>query len=270
MAVPLRARGAVIRVLVADSNLTQSHLLGSALRRQSGFIVACCESELYNCLHALELSPVDVILWANRLVNDSSCQDVEALRSVHQKHPQTSLVLLVDSYDRDLVISALRAGVRGLFCRASQPFKALCKCIHVVHEGQFWTNNEQLMYLIGALEYGPKLHVTNSRGESLLTPREEQVVAQVAAGLANVAVAHHLGVAENTVKKCLLRIFDKLGVSNRVELVLYALTQREMKTQEGALTASVSVPEPAPRKKVAANVSERNTTPPNEHARPLH
>jgi DNA-binding CsgD family transcriptional regulator len=125
------------------------------------------------------------------------------------------------------------------------------------------------MYLIDALEYCPKLHVTNSRGASLLTAREEEVVGQVAAGLANLAIAHHLGVAENTVKKCLLRIFDKLGVSNRVELVLYALTQREMKMQAGVLTASVSVPEPGPRKKVAANVSERNTTPANEHARSL-
>ena len=266
MAVPLRPRGGVIRVLVADSNLTQSHLLSSALRRQSCFTVACCESELYNCLHALELLPVDVILWANRLANDSSSVDIEALRCLHQKHPQTLLVLLADAYDRDLVISALRAGVRGLFCQASQPFKALCKCIHMVHEGQIWTNNEQLMYLIDTLEYGPKLHVTNSRGESLLTPREEQVVAQVAAGLANVAIAHHLRVAENTVKKSLLRIFDKLGVSNRVELVLYALAQREMKTQEGALTPSVSVSEAGPRKEVAANVS----APANGHARSLH
>lgn len=238
-------------MLIADSNLTQSQLLGSALRRQSGFTVACCESELYNCLHALELSPVDVILWANRLVSDSFCQDVEALRSVHQKHPQTSLVLLVDTYDRDLVIGALRAGVRGLFCRASQPFKALCKCIHVVHEGQFWMNNEQLTYLIDALEYGPKLHVTNFHGEFLLTAREEQVVAQVAAGLANIAIAHHLGVAENTVKKRLLRIFDKLGVSNRVELVLYALTQREIKKQVDEPTATVSLKEHGPGKTVA-------------------
>jgi DNA-binding NarL/FixJ family response regulator len=263
MVVSLCTRGGVVRVLVADSNLTQSHLLGSALRRQSGLTVACCESELYDCLHALELSLVDVILWAYRPVNDSSCPDVEALRSLHQKHPQTSIVLLVDAYDRDLVISALRAGVRGLFCRASQPFKALCKCIHVVHEGQLWANNEQLMYLIDALEHGPKLHVTNSRGESLLTPREEQVVAQVAAGLANVAIAHHLGVAENTIKKSLLRIFDKLGVSNRVELVLYALTQREMKMQVDGPTATVSLPEPGPRRKVPATVSERNNTPPN-------
>jgi len=270
MAVLLRSRGGVIRVLVADSNLTQSHLLGSALRRYSGFTVACCESELNTCLQALDSSSVDVILWAYRVANGSSCLDVEALRSLHQKYPKTSLVLLVDAYDRDLVTSAFRAGVRGVFCRAAQPFKALCKCIHVVHEGQFWANNEQLMFLVDALECGPKLHVTSSRGVSLLTPREEQVVAQVAAGLANAAIALQLGVAESTVKKYLLRIFDKLGVSNRVELVLYALTQHEMKTQESALTASVSVPEPGPRKKVVANVAERNTTPANEHARSLH
>ena len=83
----------------------------------------------------------------------------------------------------------------------------------------------------------------------------------MAAGLANAAIALQLGVAESTVKKYLLRIFDKLGVSNRVELVLYALTQREMKTQ-GSPTASISAPEPGPQKKVAANISER--TPPRQ------
>src|SRR6476660_5340954 len=113
MAVLLRSRGGVIRVLLADSNLTQSHLLGSALRRYSGFTVACCESELNTCLQALDSSSVDVILWAYRVANGSSCLDVEALRSLHQKYPKTSLVLLVDAYDRDLVISAFRAGVRG-------------------------------------------------------------------------------------------------------------------------------------------------------------
>jgi DNA-binding CsgD family transcriptional regulator len=66
--------------------------------------------------------------------------------------------------------------------------------------------------------------VLNVRGEGLLTPREDQVVRLVAEGIGNRDVALQLGVKENTVKKSLLRIYDKLGVSNRVELVLYALT----------------------------------------------
>jgi DNA-binding NarL/FixJ family response regulator len=60
-------------------------------------------------------------------------------------------------------------------------------------------------------------------GEKLLTSREEQVVALVADGLSNRHVAAELGLSEHTVKKYLFRIFEKLGISNRVELVLYAM-----------------------------------------------
>ncbi len=70
----------------------------------------------------------------------------------------------------------------------------------------------------------PSLHMVNARGIRLLTPREEQVVALVAAGLSNREVAHELCLSEHTIKKYLFRIFDKLGISSRVELALYALS----------------------------------------------
>jgi DNA-binding CsgD family transcriptional regulator len=102
----------------------------------------------------------------------------------------------------------------------------------------------------------------------LLTPREEQVVAHVSAGLPNRSIARHLGVAESTIKKSLLRVFDKLGVSNRVELVLYALTRRDMKTQEPVVPPSASVPAPRPRNKAAyPDMSEMRNAPTNGHAR---
>jgi DNA-binding CsgD family transcriptional regulator len=69
----------------------------------------------------------------------------------------------------------------------------------------------------------PSLRVLNSRGRQILTPREEQVVALVAEGLSNRQTAAELNLSEHTVKKYLFRIFDKLGVSSRVELVLYAV-----------------------------------------------
>jgi DNA-binding NarL/FixJ family response regulator len=68
----------------------------------------------------------------------------------------------------------------------------------------------------------PSLRVLNASGNDLLTPREEQVVALVAEGLSNRGVARELSLSEHTVKKYLFRIFEKLGVSTRVELVLYA------------------------------------------------
>lgn len=67
------------------------------------------------------------------------------------------------------------------------------------------------------------MRVVNAHGNTLVTPREEQVVALVAEGLSNRQIAEELGLSEHTVKKYLFRIFDKLGISTRVELVLYAV-----------------------------------------------
>jgi len=218
-----------IRVLLADSNLTQAQLLSSALRRRPGLSVTCCRSELSDCLQVLRSIEVDVVL-----VSDSPADHIhliDTLRGLHASHPHIGLILLLDSYDRNLVVEALRAGARGLFCRASQQFQALCRCISVVHQGQFWASTEQIGYLIEALRLATPTRVINAKGEGLLTPREDQVVSLVAEGIGNREIARQLGVRENTVKKSMVRIYDKVGVSNRVELVLYALTNRSLQTE---------------------------------------
>ena len=217
-----------VRVLVADSNQTQSQLLTSALRRQPGMRVVCCGSKLSHCLEALQSAPADVVV----LSDDPSDHDdlLDTLRSLHNGYPNIRLIVLLDSYDRSLVVAAMRAGARGMFCRASQPFRALCRCISVVHQGQFWVNTEQMAWVVDALRSSPSSRVVNAKGENLLTVREEQVVSRVLEGIGNREIAHQLAIKENTVKKALLRIYDKLGVSNRVELVLYALTDRQLES----------------------------------------
>jgi len=81
-----------------------------------------------------------------------------------------------------------------------------------------------LQYLVEAINHVPSLRMVNARGVNLLTPREEQVVALVADGLSNREVARELGLSEHTVKKYMFHIFDKLGISSRVELALYAVS----------------------------------------------
>ncbi len=225
-----------IRVLIADSNQTQSQLLSSALRRQAVLRVTCCQSAVSDCLQALKLVPADVVLLGDGPSEHEAL--ISKLRELHSIHPGIGVILLLDSYDRDLVVNAMRAGARGLFCRANQPFRALCRCITVVHQGQFWANTEQMSYVVEALNHSTPSRVLNARGEGLLTPREDQVVSLVAEGIGNREVALQLGVKENTVKKSLLRIYDKLGVSNRVELVLYALTHSG--AHKGTLSAHQS------------------------------
>jgi DNA-binding NarL/FixJ family response regulator len=229
----------VVSVLVADSNQTQSQLLCGALRRQGAFKVGGCRSELSECLSVLESDPADVLLLADGITDDRE-RLYELLRGVHTVYPNIAIVLLLDNYDRELVVNSLRAGARGLFCLASMPFKSLCRCITSVHQGQYWTNTEQMRYLIGALSIGPSIHLINSRGQVVLTPREEQTVHLVTEGLNNREVARELNLKENTVKKSLLRIYDKLGVSNRVELVLYALSHREERAPEALQEQLVS------------------------------
>jgi DNA-binding NarL/FixJ family response regulator len=219
-----------IRVLVADSNLTQSQLLSSALRRQPSFKVTSCRGELSECLAALVSAPTDVVLWGDGPSDHSHLTEV--LRGVHTAYPKVGLILLLDNYDRDLIVSLMRAGARGLFCRANQPYRALCRCISAVHQGQFWANAEQMGYVIDALAATPPARVINAKGEGLLGPREEQVVNLVVEGSGNRDIAQQLGVKENTVKKSLLRIYDKLGGSNRVELVLYALSHRGLERSD--------------------------------------
>jgi DNA-binding NarL/FixJ family response regulator len=216
------ASGKPLGVLVADSNLTRSQLLSNALRRQRGMKVTSCRGELSDCVQVLQSASVDVLLLGGGAPDHNQ---IDTLRSLHASHPHMRLILLLDSYDRNLVVNAVRAGVRGLFCPC-QPFRALCRCISVVYQGQFWANTEQIGYLIEALSSVPEGRIINAKGEALLTPREEQVVTLVVDGIGNREVAQRLGIKENTVKKALLRTYDKLGVSNRVELVLYALTHR--------------------------------------------
>ena len=89
-----------------------------------------------------------------------------------------------------------------------------------------------MRYLVDALSMSRSVRLINSCGEVVLTPREDQIVTLVAEGLSNREIATELNVKENTAKKSLLRIYDKIGVSNRVELVLYALSHSQQRSSE--------------------------------------
>jgi DNA-binding NarL/FixJ family response regulator len=174
-------------------------------------------------LDLMKSAPADVILLspAAQQTDDSV---LSIIRRTHLAHPQVPIVLLHEHNGGNLLMDALRAGARGLFSFNEAPFRALCKCIQRVHEGQAWLSSDQVCQLLEAVAQSPPLRVVNARGIDLLSPREEQVVALVAEGLSNREVARELQLSEHTVKKYMFRIFDKLGISTRVELVLYAVS----------------------------------------------
>jgi DNA-binding NarL/FixJ family response regulator len=211
-----------IAVLIADSNRIQAQLLTSALRRRSEFHISTCQVDMASILHAVTSSPAKVVVLSLNHSVDIGGQ-MAAMRRVHLSHPALAKVLLVESYDRELVVSAFRSGVRGIFCISDTHFRLLCRCIQRVAGGQIWANTEQMTFLLDLISEVPSLRVVNTHGHQMLTPREQQVVALVAEGLSNRDTARELDLSEHTIKKYLFRIFDKLGISSRVELVLYAV-----------------------------------------------
>jgi DNA-binding NarL/FixJ family response regulator len=129
--------------------------------------------------------------------------------------------MLLDTSERSQVVEAFRTGARGVFSR-SESLTSLARCIQCVSEGQIWANSKELRYILEALGEALPLRVVDTRGAALLSRREVEVVRCVAEGLSNREIAQRLGLTEHTVKNYLFRIFDKLGVSKRVEVVLYA------------------------------------------------
>jgi DNA-binding NarL/FixJ family response regulator len=220
-----------IRVLIADSSPMQLQLLSSALRRRPELAVRTCPLDPELILREMETAQIQVLLLdAN--TQSSSWSEMALLRQIHIAFPKVAKVLLLEAFDRDLVVNAFRSGARGLFSFAASPFRSLCKCIQVVHRGEIWANAQQIQYLVDLVAQVPSLRVVSASGHALITPREEQVVALVAEGLSNRDIARELGLSEHTVKKYLFRIFDKLGISTRVELVLYAVNHGAQRPAE--------------------------------------
>lgn len=222
---------AAIGVLIADSNRMQAQLLSGALRRRPEFQITACAMDADSLMQASATKSPRVALMSISSTPNLAAS-VALVRHFHLSHSGIAKVLLVDSWDRDFVIGAFRSGARGIFSITECNLRMLCKCILRVAAGQIWANTEQLNYVMDLISEVPSLRVLNSSGQTLLTPREEQVVALVAEGLGNRQIAVELNLSEHTIKKYLFRIFEKLGISTRVELVLYAVNHGDPRSAE--------------------------------------
>ncbi|HEY7354189.1 MAG TPA: response regulator transcription factor [Terriglobales bacterium] len=198
----------------------ESQLLADSLR-ENGFEVFACPSEVSCILEFFDRRHADVAILSS--TNLSGAPDLTMVRTLHLMHPEIPKICLMDTASRELAVQAFRSGARGLFSLADSSFQSLCECIDRVHAGDIFATKQQLGYLLDSVCQLPSMRVIGATGETLLTSREEQVVALVTDGLSNRDVATELGLSEHTVKKYLFRIFEKLGISSRVELVLYAI-----------------------------------------------
>jgi DNA-binding NarL/FixJ family response regulator len=214
-----------IRVLAADSTRMSSQLLAEVLAQDRQFEVTGIEPKQSAILEAVAQKKPHVLLVSSTL-EESTTLGFALTRQVRASHPDTRVILLMDTASPSAVVEAFRCGAQGVFSR-TESSKTLAKCISSVHQGQVWANSVELRYLLEALRDSEPMHPADSQGEAILSKREHDVVRCVAEGLSNREIAARLKLTEHTVKNYLFRIFDKLGVSSRVEVVLYVFRLRK-------------------------------------------
>ena len=210
-----------IRLLVAEENSMSCQLLIRALRPFRQLEVVARATKSSEVIAAADGDRLDVALIGSTL-QDGGLSGFGAVRQLRASHPHVRTILLLDSAAPGLVVDAFRAGVKGVFCR-DDSLGLLSKCIHCVHRGQIWATSVQLQSVLETFSRVAPPRFPDSQGsEPVLTRREREVADLVAEGLSNHEIAKQLGLSEHTVKNYLFHIFEKLGMSSRVELVLYA------------------------------------------------
>jgi DNA-binding NarL/FixJ family response regulator len=212
-----------ISILIAEANPMGGQLIAGALRRCRQYfdIVASCSNSSEGIQKLRELVPEIALISVE--MRDGPLMGFRVLQELHASQARTAAIMLTDFSEPNLIVDAFREGARGIFCR-DRSFRTLSKCIRTVHSGQIWASNEELEFVLDALSQVRRLFLTAPSGAKVLTPREEEVVRLVADGMKNLEISHKLNVSEHTIRNYLFQIFEKLGVSSRVELVIYAFT----------------------------------------------
>lgn len=217
----ITSRAKPIRIAAADSSHMSCRLLSDALNKQPGLSVVASAVDYDSLRRSMEKVKPDVALIGAGLLG-SSLRSESGTADLSRSTPPCPWILLLDESEPHLVVAAFRAGARGVFSRAHSDISLLAKCVRKVMEGQIWADNRQMLCLLDALTGKENGKKPGQGSPPRLTPREESVIRLVMLGMVNREIADELHLSEHTVKNYLFRIFDKLGVSNRVELALYA------------------------------------------------
>ncbi len=209
-----------VAVLLVHERRMVSELYAKAFKHRPNFSVVAQVGKISEAVRVVQESPVDVVLISSTL-KDGAHDGLDALPQIRAASPNVKLIVLLEENASRVAILAFRGGADGVISPAIDGFNCLCRCVEQVNAGQVWANSAQLRQVLEEFARCAPVQVVSSIGEALLTRREEEVVHLVEDGLTNRQIAVKLGLSEHTVRNNLFRIFEKLGVSTRVELALY-------------------------------------------------
>jgi len=205
-----------IRIVIADDHPLVRDGLRRLFELQPGFAVIGEAGDGLEAIQQAERLRPDVLLLDLAMPRMNG---LEVLKMLAASARDTRIVLLTAAIEREETVQALRLGARGVVLKESAT-EMLYKCIHAVMKGEYWFGHDQMPALVDALRH---MSAPPATPAETLTAREVEIIGAIADGATNRDVARQLGVTEQTVKNHLSHIYDKLGVSNRLELALFAI-----------------------------------------------
>lgn len=214
---------APIRVVVADDHPVVRFGVKNMLESEPGFeVVGEAEDGDVAITETLEREP-DILLLD---VMMPRLPGLDALRAIMEKSPRVKIILLTSTITTQQIIEALQIGARGIVLKDAAAAD-LSKSMRAVLSGDYWIGGERVVNLVAALnELMKQAAATPEKKTYGLTPRELEVVTCIVEGCSNKDVARQFAISEETVKRHLSNIFDKTGVSTRLELALFAIAHK--------------------------------------------
>jgi two-component system, NarL family, nitrate/nitrite response regulator NarL len=207
------------RILIADDHPVFRQGLMSVFRNERSFSIVGEASDGQQALKMIRDLHPDVLLLDLVM---PGLTGLDTLRELSISPTPVRTVLLTASIATEQIVQALQLGARAIVLKEA-PTEVLFKSIHAVIQGKFWIGGQEVSDLLEALHASTQPVDEQRKKDFGLTAREFDVVGTIVSGFTNREIAEKFSISEQTVKHHLRNIFDKLGVSNRLELALFAI-----------------------------------------------
>jgi DNA-binding NarL/FixJ family response regulator len=218
--------GSKIRIVVADDHPIFRDGLCKLLALEEDFEVVAQAQDGRQVLDVLQQYSPDILLLDLKMPGLDGLATLQRLQAVKNR---TRVIVLTASDDKNEFVQAMKLGTSGIVLKQTAT-ELLIKSIRKVHAGEIWLDSHTTAAVIRQFVANddtpppaPQAPTSRERERSPLSQREREIVALVAQGFKNKEMAEKMFISEQTVKNHLHNIFDKLGVSDRLELALYAI-----------------------------------------------